>query len=340
MYHIKQKTISSVLSKIPLTIVGKLIQINFIIVYYHVVSNSKVPHIIHLYDYKNINQFENDMEVLLKNFSPINLFELIKHLKNDIELPKKAFLLTFDDGFREMYDIVAPILLRKGIPATFFVNSDFIDNKRLCYLNEASILVWSFQKTGSFKLEEKIKKLLSENGIISNDIKSGVLSIKYHQKDLITEIAKLMNIDFSEYLLKNEPYLSSDQINKLIADGFTIGAHSIDHPLYSELSLKDQLHQTTESIRYIREKFCLSYGAFAFPHSDNRVPEIFFSELYSSGLVDITFGTSGLLDDACSYNFQRISLEKPNIPANRIIAIQFLKRFVRERKGNYKIKRK
>ena len=45
------------------------------------------------------------------------------------KLDRRCLHLTFDDGFRELHDVVAPILLRKGIPATFFVNSAFIDNK-------------------------------------------------------------------------------------------------------------------------------------------------------------------------------------------------------------------
>ena len=341
MNNISKKAVSAVLSRIPLSLLNNLIHIDVVIAYYHVVSDCQVPHVIYLYDYKNATQFENDIEFLLKKFSPISLFDLIKYLKHENELPKNAFLLTFDDGFSEMHDIVAPILLRKGIPATFFISSDFIDNKKLCYLNKASLLVWSLNhKPASSNIEEKVRQILSDNGMQSNDMKSGILSIKYHQRHLIDEIAPIINIDFNEYLLKNEPYLNSNQINCLIRDGFTIGSHSIDHPLYSELSIKDQLNQTIESVRNIREKFSLSYGAFAFPHSDNNVSKLFFTELYRSGLVDISFGTGGLFDDSFSYNFQRISMEKPILPAKNIIAFQYIKRLVRERKGDCKIIRR
>ncbi|MCG2777798.1 MAG: polysaccharide deacetylase family protein [Desulfobacterales bacterium] len=337
---IKQKIISRIFSIIPFSILGKITQTNLIIPYYHVISDDEVLHIKHLYAYKNIKQFKDDIEFLLKNYTPIDLFDLLNFLKTGQSLPEKAFLLTFDDGFREMHDIVAPILLEKGVPASFFINSAFIDNKNLCYQHKTSILVEHLERTMSLGLREKIKEVLLKNELEFNDIKSSILSIKYRQKDLVDEIAQLIDIDFNDYLVRNKPYLTSDQIKKLIKDGFTIGAHSIDHPLYSSISLESQLHQTIESVKLIREKFCLDYGAFAFPHSDNNVSKKFFVELYNSGLVDISFGTGGMIKDCVPNNLQRFSLEKPLMPAERIIAFQFARKLFKLMTGNDRIIRK
>jgi peptidoglycan/xylan/chitin deacetylase (PgdA/CDA1 family) len=41
-------------------------------------------------------------------------------------LPTRAVLLTFDDGYRSMRDVVLPWLLRFGYPAVLFVPSDYI----------------------------------------------------------------------------------------------------------------------------------------------------------------------------------------------------------------------
>jgi len=334
---IKNQFVSWTFSKIPFSILGKTTQTNLIIPYYHIVSNNEVLHVNHLYDYKSIKQFKDDIDFLLKEYIPISLLDLLNFLKNDRLSPGKAFLLTFDDGFSEMHDIVAPILLEKGIPATFFINSAFIDNKELSYDHKASILAEYIQHTAFLSSREEIKGLLVKNNAGLNDIKSGILSIKYHQKDLLDEIARLINIDFNDYLLKNKPYLTSAQTKKLIEDGFTIGAHSIDHPLYSSLSLEDQLYQTIESVKEIREKFCLDYGAFAFPHSDNNVSKSFFTELYNSGLVDVTFGTGGMINDSFPNNLQRFSLEKPLMPAERIIALQYARKLFKILTGKDKI---
>ena len=181
--------------------------------------------------------------------------------------------------------------------------------------------------------------MLLKNGIECNDIKSGILSIKYHQKDLPDKIARLMNVDFDDYLLRVKPYLTSNQIEILIKQGFSIGAHSIDHPLYSLLTLKEQVNQTIESMKFIRRKFCLNYGAFAFPHSDSGATKQYFTQISDGGLVDISFGTGGMIKDTIPNHIQRFSLEKPVRPAKKIVAYQYARKLVRQVRGTDKIVR-
>jgi peptidoglycan/xylan/chitin deacetylase (PgdA/CDA1 family) len=148
-----------------------------------------------------------------------------------------------------------------------------------------------------------------------------------------------MDVDLDGYLLKNRPYLTTDEIKNLIEDGFAIGAHSIDHPLYALIPLEDQLDQTIESIRLIRERFSLTYGAFAFPNSDYGVSQDFFAELDKSGLVDVSFGNRGMTNNMLSKTLQRLSMEKPLISAERIIALQLARRGWKLLKGGNKMVR-
>jgi len=333
-----QNFISEIFSKIPLAILYKFTETSIFIPYYHIVSNDDVLHIKHLYPHKNIKQFSDDLDFILKKFSPISLYDVLENLYIGKTLPSKALHLTFDDGFRELYDIIAPILLKKGIPATFFISSNFIDNKFLYYQHKASILAeHTLKRDFEPNIQNDIKKIFMDNNLEFNDIKSGILSIKYRDKFVVDELATVMDIDFSDYLSKNKPYLTTEQIERLIYSGFTIGAHSIDHPLYSNLTLEEQLHQTSESVTFIKDKFSLNYRVFAFPHSDNGVSKGYFSQIKKSGLVDISFGTSGMVEDNIPSNLQRFSLEKPLLPAENIIALQCAKRLWRIVQGKNKV---
>src|SRR5580693_4157887 len=84
----------------------------FILPFYHVVSNEECPHIKHLYTYKNVRQFEEDIDYLAREYTPIGADELENVLAGKYR-GRRVMLLTFDDGLRQMYDVVAPILLRK-----------------------------------------------------------------------------------------------------------------------------------------------------------------------------------------------------------------------------------
>jgi peptidoglycan/xylan/chitin deacetylase (PgdA/CDA1 family) len=71
--------------------------------------------------------FEEQMAFLKKNgYRVIRLDDLFEFLKRKRPLPPKSVVITFDDGWRSMYDIAYPILKRYGYPATLFIFTDLI----------------------------------------------------------------------------------------------------------------------------------------------------------------------------------------------------------------------
>jgi len=110
-----------------------------IVPFYHTVAEQPLPHIKHLYRMKTVEEFQKDLDFLLRYFKPIDVETLYTLHINKTVPEKPVFHLTFDDGMKEIYEIVAPILLEKGIPATFFFNSGFVDNKALFYRHRESL---------------------------------------------------------------------------------------------------------------------------------------------------------------------------------------------------------
>ena len=334
--RLAQKFASWIGSPIPSAVFEKLTRTNVIIPYYHLVSDGDILHVKHLYAYKTIGQFKDDLDFLLTHYSPTGLFEILNWIKNGHHLPQRAFLLTFDDGFREIYDVIAPILLEKGIPAAFFISSGFLDNESLCYQHKASLLVERIDEGISPGTEGKVTEILWEIGISFAQISDGVLNVDYRHKEILDKIAEVLLVDFQGYLNNEQPYLTSRQVKKLIEQGFAIGGHSIDHPYYAALSLVEQLEQTIVSVKQIKEKFGLDYGAFAFPHNDTGVSQEFFRNVQESRLIDITFGTGGMVDGGLQSHKQRFSLEKPLLPAREIIAWQYARKLYRQLRGDFK----
>lgn len=262
-----------------------------ILPFYHAVTDHVPAHLKHLGICRSVQQFTDDLDFFLKYYRPISLEELMDMKQKGTPIPNNCFHLTFDDGLKEFYEVAAPILLKKGIPATVFLNSGFIDNKALFYRLKASILA---EKLG----------------------KQSVLKITYSERDQLDELAKEHGIDFSLYLKENEPYLTSSQIKELQQQGFTFGAHSIDHPLYKELSVKEQVNQTITSVNEIAEKLGLDYQAFSFPFTDDGVSSPFFEEIKNK--VALTFGCAGLKNDSVAFNLQRIPMETSKTGKARI----------------------
>lgn len=71
--------------------------------------------------------FENQMNFLKdKGYSVITLDRFLDFLNFKSSIPPKSVVLTFDSGWRTVYDIAYPILKKYGYPATLFVQTDFI----------------------------------------------------------------------------------------------------------------------------------------------------------------------------------------------------------------------
>ena len=187
-----------------------------------------------------MRQFSDDIDFILSRYWPIELRDVILCVKNMGKLPANRFLLTFDDGFREIHDIVAPILISKGVSATIFISSAFLDNKDMCFGNKASLLIEKIQKGITAEARVEIMKLLPGLSNPRSKLDEEILKIDYRHREIVDEIANIVGLDIRAYLKEIRPYLSSSQVGDLINNGFSIGAHSIDHPDYSRLSLSSR----------------------------------------------------------------------------------------------------
>lgn len=69
-----------------------------------------------------------------EGFTTISLYTFLDHLTLGTPLPPKPVILTFDDGYRDNFEHAFPLLAERGMTATFFVVTDFIDEQRPEYM--------------------------------------------------------------------------------------------------------------------------------------------------------------------------------------------------------------
>jgi peptidoglycan/xylan/chitin deacetylase (PgdA/CDA1 family) len=291
---------------------------------YHLVSEITPAHITSLYKPKTKKEFIKDLDFILKHFKPIDLNELIRIQHNNINVKENLFHLSFDDGLRECEEIISPILKEKGIPATFFINPYFVDNKDLMFRYKASLLINALILQNS-----KNQKLIST-----------IKNIAYPERSQLDELAISIGIDYSNYLKTQKPYMNEYQIQKLINDGFTVGAHSLDHPKYSHISFEEQIRQTKKSIDYTTKTFNVNYKVFAFPFNDDFISKHFFDSTLNppDKTADLVFGVAGIKKDYHPHHLQRIPMEGM-FAGNKIIKGEYLYHFIKALIGKNTIKR-
>ena len=312
---------------VPQSTLIRLTGQDFLFPFYHTVSNSPLPHVDHVYPVRSMARFCRDLDFLTKHYRPVGLKEL-RALRDGEKSPSgPCMFLSFDDGLSGLYNMVAPELLKRKIPAAFFINTGFMDNRDLFFrykeslildrleeLNYPEATVELFQRR--FRLERGGRKSLREF----------ILGIDYRRRAELDDMARLVDLDFNAFLKIRKPYLTHTQIEELAQSGFYIGAHSSDHPLFNELDEAHQLVQFRDSLSMLMKEFRLGYGLFSFPFTDHGVSSSFFAALSGEGMppVDATFGTAGLKRDPVAFHFQRVPMEVGRFPAARLLKGEYI----------------
>lgn len=308
--------------------IGKSFPLDYCLPLYHSVSDKKLPHLKNVIRYKTTKQFEDDLDHIAKNFQFVDWQEFKEYTSGSFKPSKKIALLTFDDGFREFYDIVAPILEQKGIYACNFINPAFIDNNDMMFRCKASLLADVVEKKKT--IHPEIYFILSLKNIDRRVLQKKILSINYQEKDILDRLAEKLEVDFKAYSKEHQPYLSTEELKELTRKGFGISSHSWDHPKYGDLSLKQQMETTDKTFEYLKENGFL-YESFAFPFTDFEVKKDFFEELYKNEEIYCSFGCAGIKLDSVKRNYQRIPMEMGESGAQILkkeIAYFRLKKFI------------
>lgn len=262
--------------------------------FYHAVSDQPAPHYKHLFHTRNEKDFRADLDFFLRHFKPLSLEEAVGYRGN-----KPGFHLSFDDGFSECAETIAPILKEQGVPATFFINPAFLNNRSMMHRCLASLLIEQ-----------------------SPAEKQKWLSFRYPEKDRLFEKAAKLGLDIADYLQKQQPYLTDNQLKTLINDGFSIGAHSIDHPEFPLISRNEQVVQVEDSLKVVHSLSEDTVQAFAFPFEDLGADAACFEKVTQLGAY--SFGTSGIKADSRPNHFQRMDMEKALYSGGELVEAAYL----------------
>jgi peptidoglycan/xylan/chitin deacetylase (PgdA/CDA1 family) len=297
--------------------------------FYHTVSDEYLPHIHPLYKPKSVGDFEQDLSFLSKHFEFLSIREVKRDTSLLDNLKKNTCHLSFDDGLRGVYETVLPILFQKGIPATVFINSAFVDNRHLFYRHKAVLLIDKLNHTVLSKATQaEIAGQLGLNGSKRRHLLSTILALPYSERHLLDILAPLLEVDFQAYLDKNKPYLTVSELKEMQKKGFTIGAHSVHHPPFAELDEEEQIRQTIESCHFVKEVFNEPAAYFSFPFSDETISDSFFERIDLQ--VDLTFGITGIDSRNRGKHLGRIDMERygktAGISANKAVLKYLLKR--------------
>lgn len=255
---------------VPLSLMRTVLPGRVPIVCYHAVGARPLPHVHHLYDVKSPEQFEADLRFFAEHCHVASHDELVAHQRGRQRLPAGSVGITFDDGFSQCHDTVRPLLLKYRLPCTFFVCTSMIDNRAMMFRNAISLCVERLRETDDDELAAVAARLGERCGLRLDGrtaLRKWLLGLTYPQREHVDAACELLGLDLGRFLRRERPYLTREQILDLSRDGFTIGAHSCDHPELWLLDWKDAAREIVDSCEIVRALTNQATVPFAFPFS-------------------------------------------------------------------------
>lgn len=180
------------------------------------------------------SEFEARMRWVKRWFNVLPLEDAVERLGSR-RLPERPLAITFDDGYADNAEIAVPILLRLGLPATFFVASGFLDGGRMW--NDTVVAAVRATREPILDLAplglgaHAISDLQSRRRTIDRLI----VALKYlpreERDEKATRLAELAGVRLPTDLM-----MSAEDVLRLHADGMTIGAHTVSHPILKRIT--------------------------------------------------------------------------------------------------------
>jgi peptidoglycan/xylan/chitin deacetylase (PgdA/CDA1 family) len=188
-----------------------------------------------------------------------------------------AAFVTFDDGYRDNFDVAVPILREFKVPATFFIPTEFLESAKLPWWDHVAFVI---KKTGKRWLKLK-RSQRGDDGAISIDLSSVsrgaaiMIIVRAFLDETITDERWFLDqltaeaaVEMDEASLNFALFMSWDQVRQLAdsEEGLTIGSHAHSHNKLARLTDVLQRRELSFSKQILESRLGREIQALAYPY--------------------------------------------------------------------------
>ncbi len=240
---------------------------------FHKVPKENNPYV---WDELNLAAFKRVLDFAQEHFRILPLEDAAQALSVQ-RLPAQAAAITLDDGYADWMDGVVPELTQRKLPATFFITTGQLDGMPMWHERIAQAVRALSGGAVSLTSAPILGRLLLQT---PSDCVQAVAQLEQHLKYQHLSNREVM-LGELEYLAgispTTLPRLTPADVRTIHNKGFTVGAHTVNHPILtrcSESEARDEIGAARETLAAITGA---PVTAFAYP---NGQPCVDFSEAH------------------------------------------------------------
>jgi peptidoglycan/xylan/chitin deacetylase (PgdA/CDA1 family) len=208
--------------------------------------------------------FEQQMKWLKRNTTVLaqaELLELIGKPANN----ECYSIVTFDDGYRDNYDLAYPVLKAHAIPAIFFVCPHLLNERRLGWWDLIAYLVKQSPKQ-QIELRGETLPLGEHKAATIRKLHAWMKSLAAAEtKDLLEKLSDRAGVSFPPVEMQSKHLMSWEQAADVSRNGVAIGSHTHTHRVLATLNEDEQRWELRESKAALEQRLGLPIRTLAYP---------------------------------------------------------------------------
>jgi len=222
------------------------------------------------------------LRLLKSNYHIISPEDVLAWREGRFQLPPRAVLLTCDDGLLNNLTDMLPVLQHENVPCLFFVTGASASEARSTLWYEDLFLLFLKAPTGKFEISHEGVTLRGESASREQRRATWWDAVKrLSQVDAETRRAFLCRIgqQFDVNLTKNTTHsdaplcrrfglMTLPELQTLVAAGMAIGAHTMSHPMLSQMPPELAHAEIFECKAQLEAALQKKIWAFAYPFGD------------------------------------------------------------------------
>jgi peptidoglycan/xylan/chitin deacetylase (PgdA/CDA1 family) len=246
---------------------------------YHRVLPADAPadHYARLMDGPTVPQLEALVRYLKRWFRFSTPRECVERWRSGREVDPFTLLLTFDDGYADMHDLLLPVLRKYQVPATVFVTTGSIGGGYATWFQRLFSAMTrttraelpAFPDVPAMPLTDSRRRVRAIEAIASCQVRYAAPA----WEEMIDRLAAELGWDGR--IGDDERMMTWDQVEALHRSGLvTVGGHTVTHPLLAQCSPDRLERELCDSASELRGRLRLDFLPFSYPHGRMLRPEI------------------------------------------------------------------
>ena len=240
----------------------------------------------------DVSLFYEQIEYLKKHYQFISMEMLIDSIENNLSLPNKSVLLTFDDAYSDHFKYVFPFLDKNKIQGSFFPPVKAITEHTVLDVNKIHFILAS--ESDKSRIISEIKNELNRYrkdynlesfsfyfeklGKSNRFDSAGVIFIKRllqveleeSLRNIITNNLFEKIVGINENSFSRELYMDVEQIQCMKSNGMHIGSHGYNHYWLGSLDSQKQKIEIEKALEFLtligsdikKWTMCYPYGNY------------------------------------------------------------------------------